>query len=80
MTDARQKLSECNGLGQMFARFVFVLALSIGLFRGMNALMSKASRALLKCCRPSWSLGQRRPLNKAKPKIPAALFGPCRLA
>src|SRR6266576_201419 len=34
MTDARQKLSECNGLGQMFARFVFVLALSIGLFRG----------------------------------------------
>src|SRR5229473_618321 len=34
MTDARQKLSECNGLGQMYARFVFVLALSIGLFRG----------------------------------------------
>src|SRR6266576_2010484 len=34
MTDARQKLSECNGLGQMFARFVFVLALSIGPFRG----------------------------------------------
>src|SRR5260370_17249114 len=34
MTDARQKLSECNGLGQMFARFGFVLALSIGLFRG----------------------------------------------
>src|SRR5258708_16720715 len=28
------KLSECNGLGQMYARFVFVLALSIGLFRG----------------------------------------------
>jgi hypothetical protein len=37
---------------------------------GMNALMPKASRALLKSCRPSWSLGQRRPLNKAKPKIP----------
>src|SRR5229473_1693361 len=34
MTDARQKLSECNGLGQMYARFVSVLALSIGLFRG----------------------------------------------
>src|SRR6202521_2631325 len=34
MTDARQKLSECNGLGQMYARFVFVLALLIGLFRG----------------------------------------------
>src|SRR5437868_8456281 len=30
----RQKLSECNGLGKMLARFVFVLALSIVLFRG----------------------------------------------
>src|SRR3982074_3009025 len=34
MSDPRRKLSECNGLGQMYARFAFVLALSIGLFRG----------------------------------------------
>src|SRR6266403_426501 len=34
MTDARQKLSECNRLAQMYVRVTFVLALSIGLFRG----------------------------------------------
>src|SRR5712672_3499362 len=52
MTNARQKLSECNGLGQMFAVFVFVLALSIGLFGGNECAYAQSDSSTTRMLPP----------------------------